>query len=116
MTVSPTTGDVRLDLDGPVATVTLCRPQVLNAQTPDMWGTLREIGRTLPGDVRVVVVRGEGRAFSAGLDLASAGGLTGEGEGGGFGDLLRKPPGEAEAQIAVYQEAFSWLRRPSLLP
>jgi enoyl-CoA hydratase/carnithine racemase len=61
---------VRLDRDGPVATVTLCRPHVLNAQTPAMWRALREIGRDLGADVRVVVVRGEGRAFSAGLDLA----------------------------------------------
>src|SRR5262244_653669 len=67
---------VRVDCDGPVATVTLCRPHVLNAQTPAMWGELRRIGRELPGDIRVVVVRGEGRAFSAGLDLTavSAGG------------------------------------------
>ena len=62
---------VRLDRDGPVATVTLCRPHVLNAQTPAMWEELRPIGRDLPGDIRVVVVRGEGRAFSAGLDLAA---------------------------------------------
>jgi enoyl-CoA hydratase/carnithine racemase len=62
---------VRLDREGPVATVTLCRPHVLNAQTPAMWRELRQIGRDLPGDVRVVVVRGEGRAFSAGLDLSA---------------------------------------------
>jgi enoyl-CoA hydratase/carnithine racemase len=35
-----------------------------------MLRALREIGRDLGADVRVVVVRGEGRAFSAGLDLA----------------------------------------------
>jgi enoyl-CoA hydratase/carnithine racemase len=76
----PTAGSVglRLERDGPVATVTLCRPDVLNAQTPAMWSALREYGRRLPGDVRVVVVRGEGRAFSAGLDLAVAGGVSGQ--------------------------------------
>ena len=77
---------VRLDRDGPVATVTLCRPDVLNAQTPAMWDALREFGRDLPGDVRVVVVRGEGRAFSAGLDLstvaAGIGGTPGDGRYG----------------------------------
>ena len=63
---------VRYDLDGPVATVTLSRPEVLNAQTPAMWAELANISRKLPGDVRVVIVRGEGRAFSAGLDLSVA--------------------------------------------
>jgi enoyl-CoA hydratase/carnithine racemase len=87
--------------------MTLCRPGVLNAQTTEMWAALRQFGRDLPGDVRVVVVRGEGRAFSAGLDLTAAGTATGE--------LVRLPPDEAEARIATYQEAFSWLRRPDLV-
>jgi enoyl-CoA hydratase/carnithine racemase len=100
-------GGVRLDRDGPVATVTLCRPDVLNAQTPRMWAALREYGRELPADVRAVVVRGEGRAFSAGLDLTAASGTTGE--------LARLDTAEAEQRIAGYQEAFSWLRRPDLV-
>ena len=61
---------LRLDLDGPIATVTLDRPDVRNAQTPAMWIALGEIGRTLPEDVKVVVVTGEGETFSAGLDRA----------------------------------------------
>ena len=61
---------LRLDIEGPVATVTLDRPAVRNAQTPAMWLALAEIGRTLPDDVRVVVVTGEGATFSAGLDRA----------------------------------------------
>ena len=44
---------VRVECDGPVATVTLSRPHVLNAQTPAMWGELRTIGQDLPGDIRV---------------------------------------------------------------
>ena len=61
---------LRLQIEGPVATVTLDRPDVRNAQTPAMWLALGEIGRTLPDDVRVVVVTGEGETFSAGLDRA----------------------------------------------
>src|SRR5690606_29724649 len=53
---------VRLERDGPVATVTLCRPDVLNAQTPAIWRAIRDFSRDLPGDIRVVVVRGEGRS------------------------------------------------------
>jgi len=53
---------------GACATITLRRPEVLNAQTPSTWEALRQIGERLAPDVRVVVVRGTGRAFSAGLD------------------------------------------------
>src|SRR5437660_955800 len=99
-----TSPGIRLDRTGPVATISLCRPEVLNAQTPQMWGELREIGRGLPGDVRVVVIRGEGRAFSAGIDLSVA--------QSSFGTMAGLPPEEAQAVIAGYQEGFSWLRRP----
>ena len=57
-----------LDVDGARATVALARPDVLNAQTPDTWHALAAVGEELPPGVRVVVVRGEGRSFSAGLD------------------------------------------------
>jgi enoyl-CoA hydratase/carnithine racemase len=105
--VDPQVG-TRLDRDGPVATISLCRPAVLNAQTPQMWETLRGYGRDLPGDVRVVVVRGEGRAFSAGIDLAVA-------QGGEFASLAAESEEAALARIAGFQEAFSWLRRPDLI-
>jgi len=125
-TAAPAAG-VRLDRDGPVATVTLCRPQVLNAQTPAMWVALRDFSRELSGDVRVVVVRGEGKAFSAGLDLsvagasASGGGTSGgSASDGATGDaslaaLAGLPPDRAQERIARYQEGFSWLRRPDLI-
>jgi enoyl-CoA hydratase/carnithine racemase len=114
---------VRLDRDGPVATVTLCRPHVLNAQTPAMWGELRQIGHDLPGDVRVVVVRGEGRAFSAGLDLSAVSENAGTSASsqaetdntGSFADLARRAEDESAAIIATFQEAFAWLRRPDLV-
>jgi enoyl-CoA hydratase/carnithine racemase len=87
----------------------LDRPQRLNAQTPTLWLALREIGRELPGSTRVVVVRGEGRAFSAGLDrelFVQAAGPAG---------LAALPAAEADATIATYQEAFGWLSRPDLV-
>jgi enoyl-CoA hydratase/carnithine racemase len=100
---------VRLDQDGPVATVTLCRPESLNPQTPALWHRLRDIGRELPGDVRIVVVRGEGRSFSAGLDLAVLSGELSPAEAG------RLPGSELEDRIATYQQGFDWLRRADLV-
>ena len=61
---------LRYAVDGAVATITLDRPEVRNAQTPTMWRALAAIGREIPDEVRVVVVRGAGQSFSAGLDRA----------------------------------------------
>lgn len=102
---------VRYEQDGPVATVTLSRPEVLNAQTPAMWAELGNISRKLPGSVRVVIVRGEGRSFSAGLDLSVA---RGEGDSS-FARLAQLSAEECADRIAVYQSAFTWLRNPSIV-
>ena len=101
---------LRLDLEGPVATVTLDRPDVRNAQTPAMWLALAEIGRTLPDEVRVVVVTGEGETFSAGLDRAMLD-PSNAGEGSVLG-LLALSDEEASARIEEFQRGFTWLRDP----
>jgi enoyl-CoA hydratase/carnithine racemase len=103
-----------VERDGPVVTVVLDRPDQLNAQTPYTWAALREAGRSLPAGVRVVVVRGEGRAFSAGLDRAvfGPGGIPGA---PGLPELAAMPPAEGDATIRGFQEAFSWLHRPDLV-
>ncbi|MEN9792843.1 MAG: hypothetical protein RL330_921 [Actinomycetota bacterium] len=64
---------VRLSVADGVATVTLSRPDRLNAFTPRMmWELLEVFDRTdADDDVRAVVVTGEGRAFCAGADLSS---------------------------------------------
>jgi enoyl-CoA hydratase/carnithine racemase len=103
--------EVEYEQDGPIATVTLSRPDVLNAQTPAMWAELCTISRKLPGDVRVVIVRGAGRAFSAGLDLSVA---RGDGNSS-LANLSRLPAEERAERIAGFQSAFTWLRRPSLV-
>ncbi|VTU35843.1 enoyl-CoA hydratase/isomerase family protein [Variovorax sp. PBL-E5] len=63
---------VRLDIDGPIATVTLDRPHKLNALYPEMILRLVDVIEQIRRDntVRVMVLRGEGRAFCAGDDLA----------------------------------------------
>jgi enoyl-CoA hydratase/carnithine racemase len=113
---SPSNDDarVRCDIDGPVATVTLNRPDRRNAQTPVTWAALRTIGIELPSEVRVVVVRGEGTSFSAGLDRAL---FTPEGLPGTpkFLDVAHAPAQEAERLVEGFQEAFTWLSRPDII-
>lgn len=104
---------VRLNCDGPVATVTLCRPDVLNAQTPEMWRAMCDFSRDLPGDVRVVVVRGEGRAFSAGLDLSMA--TNRAGAANSLTELAALPPEVCNERLAGFQAGFTWLHRPDLI-
>jgi enoyl-CoA hydratase/carnithine racemase len=104
---------LRLEIEGPVATVTLDRPEVRNAQTPAMWLALGHIGRTLPDDVRVVVVTGEGETFSAGLDRAMldpAASLEGGQES--VVGLLSLSDEDASARIEEFQRGFTWLRDP----
>ncbi len=62
---------VTLDIDDAQATITLNRPQKLNALTPEMLATLERIAAQLEQDrtVRVVVIRGQGRAFCVGADI-----------------------------------------------
>ncbi|AWI28681.1 enoyl-CoA hydratase/isomerase family protein [Streptomyces tirandamycinicus] len=105
---------VRLTVEDAVATVTLTNPAKRNAQSPALWRALAEAGRSLPGTVRVVVLRGEGKSFSAGLDRQA---FTPEGFDGepSFIDLARGSDAELDAVIAEYQEAFTWWRRNDIV-
>jgi enoyl-CoA hydratase/carnithine racemase len=103
---------LRYDVRGAVATVTLSRPEVRNAQTPAMWRALAAIGDEVPDDVRIVVVRGEGQSFSAGLDRALL-------DPAGAGDdpesvvgLLRRGDEEISEAVDRFQQGFTWLRDP----
>ncbi|GAA1260516.1 enoyl-CoA hydratase/isomerase family protein [Pseudonocardia aurantiaca] len=105
-------GGLAFEVDGPRATVTLARPEVLNAQTPLTWEALRAIGESLPDEVRVVVVRGEGRAFSAGLDKRFFAAQEVDGLPGIAG-IAALSDDDADATIAGFQSGFSWLRHPA---
>ena len=108
-----TNGWVGTQQDGAVLTVTLDRPDQLNAQTPTTWATLARIGASLDDDVRVVVVRGAGRSFSAGLDRSL---FSAEpGVEGGLGDLGRRRTAEADGADPGYQAGFRWLRTPGIV-
>lgn len=88
MTREPVVG---MDRTPPFATITLRRPDALNAITREM---LTELDAALEQastdvDLRVVVLTGEGRAFSAGVDLKALGGRPLP--NGAVGDLLDIP-------------------------
>ena len=94
-----------LTRQGPIGRLRLNRPAKLNAQTPQMWRELRELGRELRDDrdLRCLVVGGEGRAFSSGIDLSEITGRDGLAAAAGAGE------DRLTALIRQRQEAFSWL-------
>ena len=62
---------VTLDIDGGIATVSLNRPERLNAWSWEMGAALHARMEEVAAnrDVRVVILRGNGRAFCSGIDL-----------------------------------------------
>jgi enoyl-CoA hydratase/carnithine racemase len=66
---------IRTELDDRVLTITLNRPERLNAWTPTMMRELLEAFDRSDADdeVRAVIVTGAGRGFCAGADLAAGG-------------------------------------------
>jgi enoyl-CoA hydratase/carnithine racemase len=78
---APFTGDwkhFRLEREDDVATLTFNRPDKLNALTFDTYADLRDLLTELPHrtDTRVLVLRGEGRAFCSGGDVDEIIGAT----------------------------------------
>lgn len=92
--------------DGGVVHVVLDGPRTLNAQTPDTWAALQAAAEALPTGTRVVVLRGQGRAFSSGLDRSMMPVLA---------SLGSRPDAEVQEQVAGYQRAFTCWRRPGVL-
>lgn len=61
---------LRLDIAGAVASITLDRPDRRNALSPEMLDAIPAMVDRGARDARVIVLRGEGRAFCAGFDLS----------------------------------------------
>ena len=82
--------DILYDVDGPIATVTLNRPDSLNSISPRLEGEMHHAFDQADRDphVRVIILTGAGRAFSSGYDLSI--------------DIERKHPPEvsSEAHLA----------------
>ena len=101
-------GGILVDQSGAVVTVTLARPETRNAQTPATWRALSAVADSLASDVRIVVLRAEGKSFSAGLDKRMfAEGIPGELPLAGMAQLSDE---DFDAKIADFQHAFTCWR------
>jgi enoyl-CoA hydratase/carnithine racemase len=87
--------DLLYEKDGAIATITLNRPEALNAISLAMLDSLSAALREADGDetVRVIVITGAGRGFCAGLDLKVMFGAASGGAPLGLRfDLPNSPP------------------------
>jgi len=90
-----------VEREGPVLWCTLDRPAALNAMNPTLVTEFRDFLTALAADheTRVVVLRGAGRAFCAGLDLKEGGG--GEATGGTISAGMRGQHRIAEISLMM---------------
>ena len=95
-------------------TITLDKAERRNSQTPRMWRALADIGTALPDDVRVVVVRGAGDCFSAGIDTRLLGPAGVDGEDS-VAELMHATDAEITDAIDGYQRGFTWLSDPRIV-
>lgn len=91
-------GDLRIEKDGPVATLVMDNPGKRNALTHKMWQQFRPVLAELEADdgVKVIVVRGAGTNFSAGADISAV------------EDIL------AGGAITAAEEALAACRKPTV--
>ena len=94
---------IRVTRDGPLLTITLNRPERLNAMPPQMADELGQAFYDL-GDARAVLITGEGKGFCSGADLAAR----------GSGSALGGKGGSHEALINHYNPAISQIIRANV--
>jgi enoyl-CoA hydratase/carnithine racemase len=107
--------DIRVEGAGPARRIILNRPARHNAQTPELWAQLAAAGHALAADpdVRCVVISGECKSFSSGIDLDEMRNPTGF-----IRALAAHPSGDPDPMlpaIATAQEAFRWIPQAPFL-
>jgi len=107
----PAYGTIRFSRDGNVGRLVLARPERLNSFTIEMWREMADLGARLlddPDDLRALVVIGEGRAFSSGIDTS----VFSEGTGDELLDAQAEQPRHDDPAvdgILRAQDAYTWL-------
>jgi len=103
--------DIRYEADGPVLTITLNRPEKLNAYTAVMGRELEDAFRRADADdaIRAIIVTGEGRGFCAGADISAGAGSFDA--AGGNSASFGKP---SERRSGGFVEAIFTCRKPSI--
>jgi 2-(1,2-epoxy-1,2-dihydrophenyl)acetyl-CoA isomerase len=91
---------IKVERDGPLLTVTLNRPDRLNAMAPQMADEIGEAFYDL-GDARAVLITGEGKGFCSGADLSAR----------GEGSALQSKGGSHKALQNHYNPAISQVLR-----
>ena len=108
--------EIQYEVTEPVATVTLNRPERLNAWTERMGLEIRHAVAQAENDARAVaiVLTGAGRGFCAGADMGALGALArGEGMGSSADADLSAAPGDPE--MAPFRGPYSYflsVRKP----
>ncbi len=102
------TSKVQVEIKAPVATITLNKPERLNALDLEVWEGIREAAEAVDGapGVRVVILQGAGGAFCSGLDV-KAGSTLGAALEGSAGAALPR----IRHHLAHLQECFTRLER-----
>jgi enoyl-CoA hydratase/carnithine racemase len=105
----PSFETLRCERRGSIAWLHLSRPEKLNAFSIQMWRELRELGAAVGNDpdLRALVVIGDGRAFSSGIDTSvfTDARPAEPALGGGDG----RHPDPTVASILEMQESYTWL-------
>ena len=108
----PSYSTLRYERDGHVAHLVLDRPDKLNSFTMEMWHELRDLGQRLlaePDDLRAIVVIGEGRAFSSGIDTSVFSGDRSATDVISAGAEEPRHQDPTVAGILAIQDSYTWL-------